>query len=207
MFRVTTYVTSSPQTSRRRRSAAAQTRAASSPRASRSRVISSSPSSVPVELERKRVGADDERDVARFSRRPGVVAREARSHRLLVAHEGRRRDRPSGRDRRRTRGRAEGAERARAPACRRLAQSLDLGPRRLRVDMVDRHGRDAAPVVDPGIEQAREVVEREVRRRLHVPGRAEEDRERQRSSRGGRRGKARGAPPSACRTSRGSSGR
>ncbi len=41
--------------------------------------------------------------------------------------------------------------------------------------MVDRHGRHAAPVVDARVEQAREVVEREVRRRLHVPGRAEED--------------------------------
>ncbi len=41
--------------------------------------------------------------------------------------------------------------------------------------MVDRHGRDAAPVVDPGVEQAREVVEREIRRRLHVPVGAEQD--------------------------------
>ena len=41
--------------------------------------------------------------------------------------------------------------------------------------MVDRHRRDAAPVVDAGVEQAREVVEGEVRRRLHVPRRAEQD--------------------------------
>ncbi len=41
--------------------------------------------------------------------------------------------------------------------------------------MVDGHGRDAAPVVDAGVEQAWEVVEREVRRRLDVPRRAEQD--------------------------------
>ena len=48
------------------------------------------------------------------------------------------------------------------------AQPLDLGPRRLRVDVVDRHRRDAAPVVDPGLEQPREVVVGEVRRHLQV---------------------------------------
>ncbi len=56
-----------------------------------------------------------------------------------------------------------------------FAQPLDVRPRGLRVDVVDRDRRDAAPVVDAGVEQAREVVVGEVRRRLHVPGRPEHD--------------------------------
>ncbi len=62
-----------------------------------------------------------------------------------------------------------------AARARRLGESLDLGPRRLRVDVVDRDGRDAAPVVDACVEQAGEVVEGEVRRRLEMPARAEQD--------------------------------
>ena len=41
--------------------------------------------------------------------------------------------------------------------------------------MVDGHRGDASPVVDARIEEAREVVEGEVRRRLHVPPGAEQD--------------------------------
>ena len=41
--------------------------------------------------------------------------------------------------------------------------------------MVDRDRRDAAPVVDPGVEEQRKVVVGEVRRRLHVRLRAEQD--------------------------------
>ena len=56
----------------------------------------------------------------------------------------------------------------REPArARRRRQPLELGPGRLGVDVVDRHRRDAAPVVDPGVEEAREVVVGQVRRRLH----------------------------------------
>ena len=73
--------------------------------------------------------------------------------------------------------------------------------------MVDGHGRHATPVVDPGVEQEREVVVGEVRRRLDV--------DTSRRERSGRRRSTRGAPPSsrrdgrtsACRPSRGSSGR
>ena len=50
-----------------------------------------------------------------------------------------------------------------------LAQRVDGGPRPLRVDVVDRHRRDAAPVVDAGVEEVAEPVGvGEVRRRLHV---------------------------------------
>ncbi len=55
-----------------------------------------------------------------------------------------------------------------AVGLRARAQPLDLGPRRLGIDVVDRDGGDAAPVVDPGFEQAREVVVGEVRGDLQV---------------------------------------
>ena len=48
-------------------------------------------------------------------------------------------------------------------------------------------GRDAAPVVDAGVEQAREVVVGEVRRRLHGDVAGQQRAARPRSSRGGRR--------------------
>ena len=101
------------------------------------------------ELERKRVARA--RRTGRRPVRPVPRRRRARgrSRQLRVAHAARRRDRPSGRDRRRTRGRAEGAAQARARAAASPRAALDLGPRRLGVDMVDRHRRDAAPVVDP----------------------------------------------------------
>ena len=114
MFRVTTYVTSSPQTSRRSTSAVAHTRAASSPRASRSRVISSSPSSAPVELERWRIATDDERDALPARRGPTRRRARARSRRPRDGRTAQRRDRPIARDRRRAPGRAASAARARA---------------------------------------------------------------------------------------------
>ena len=46
-------------------------------------------------------------------------------------------------------------------------EPVAVGPGRLGVDVVDRDRRDAAPVVDAGVEQARKVVVGEVRRRLH----------------------------------------
>src|SRR5438093_6561562 len=50
---------------------------------------------------------------------------------------------------------------------------LDLRPRRLGVHMVDRHRRDAAPVVDPRLEETRKVVVGEIRRHLDVHVRPE----------------------------------
>ena len=175
MFRVTTYVTSSPHTSRRSRSAAAKTRSRSAPRAAKSRTSSSSPSSSPDERERRGIAADDERHRDRLARRPAVLAREP--VRVRRAPD-RRRDRRIGPAvevgdvlgiERQPRRELEPARPAR------LAEPLDLRPRRLGVDVVDRHGRDAAPVVDPRVEQEREVVVGEVRRRLHVDVRAEDD--------------------------------
>ena len=138
-------------------------------------MISSSPSSAPAELERRRVATDDERHADRLAGRPRVVAREP-------GRVGRATDvRRDGRiDPALEIGDVLGIERqprrelepARA---RRLGEPLELGPGRLRVHVVDRHGRDAAPVVDAGVEQARKVVEGEVRRRLHVPAGAEQD--------------------------------
>ncbi len=55
------------------------------------------------------------------------------------------------------------------------AQPLQVGPRRLGVDVVDRHRRDTAPVVDARVEEHGELVVGEVRRRLHVPTRSEQD--------------------------------
>src|SRR6266516_2520664 len=55
------------------------------------------------------------------------------------------------------------------------AQPVELGPGRLGVHVIDRHGRDAAPVVDPGVEQARKVVVGKIRRRLEMRVRTEQD--------------------------------
>ena len=65
-----------PQTSRRSSSAAAQTRAASSPRASRSRVISSTELDA-GQGERRSIAAHDERHADRLAGCPGIVAGEA----------------------------------------------------------------------------------------------------------------------------------
>ena len=54
-------------------------------------------------------------------------------------------------------------------------QAFDLWPRRFRVDMVDGDGRDAAPVVDAGVEESREIVVRQVRRRLQMRVRTEKN--------------------------------
>ena len=88
----------------------------------------------------------------------------------------------------------------------RRAEQVELGPGRLGVDVVDRHRRDAAPVVDPGVEQPREVLG-QVRRRL------QRDLRRQDQPRDGDRPeellerRLRRASPSACPAWRGSSGR
>ncbi len=64
----------------------------------------------------------------------------------------------------------------RQPAlARRGRQALELGPGRLGVHVVDRDRGHAAPVVDARVEQPREVLEGEVRRRLHVHARGQQD--------------------------------
>ena len=126
-----------------------------------------------AELERRCVAADDERHAERLAGRPRVVAREpARVGRSEHERQHGRIEPPradvlgvDGQPRRQL-------EPTRA---RRLGEPLELGPGRLRIHVVDRHGRDAAPVVDARVEETREVVEREVRRRLHVPPGAEQD--------------------------------
>ncbi len=54
-----------------------------------------------------------------------------------------------------------------APRSGGVAQTVAVGPGCFRVDVVDRHGRDPAPVVDPGVEQPAEVLG-QVRRSLQV---------------------------------------
>ena len=131
---------------------------------------------VACQLERHRVAPDEERHRHGLARRPTVLAREAERVGDAAAPPARPPDRPSARGRRRAPDRAAGAARASSPRdARRLAETLDLGPRRLGVDVVDRDRRDAAPVVDPGVEEQRKVVVGEVRRRLHVPVGAEQD--------------------------------
>ena len=115
--------------------------------------------------------------------------------------------RPTGRGRRRARGRAGAAGPARARGSARVAQPLDVGPRRLGVDVIDGDGRDAAPVVDPRVEQERESRRR---RGSAAPARGRRGRARSarpRPTRGAPRATRRGAPPSACPAWRGSSGR
>ena len=150
-------------TSRRNRSAAAKTRWRSSPRARNSRTSSSSPSSPPMSSG-SGVAADDERHFARLARRPRILPRQA--------------ERVRGPDHARQDGRVEPFGRAvprvhrqpgrelEAAALGRSTEQLERRPRGFRVDVVDRHRRDAAPVVDPRVEQGGEVV-RQVRGRLH----------------------------------------
>ena len=85
----------------------------------------------------------------------GAVQRSELRDRLRVHREPRRERQPSG--------------------LRGLTQPLDLGPRRLGVHVVERHRRDPAPVVDPRVQEARELVVREIRRHLDVHRRAEDD--------------------------------
>ena len=76
--------------------------------------------------------------------------------------------------------RQPGRELEAARACGR-GEPVAVGPGRLGVDVVDRDRRDAAPVVDAGVEQARKVVVGEVRRRLHRDvGRQQQPRRRDR---------------------------
>ena len=72
------------------------------------------------------------------------------------------------------------------------------GPGRLGVDVVDGHRRDAAPVVDAGVEQGGEVARRQVRRRLHDDLGGQDRAAPRRSSRAGPRACGSGAPPSWC---------
>ena len=124
---------------------------------------------------RHRVAPDDERHRDRLAGRPAVLAGEP-------VGVGRPPDRGSdGRVRPAVEvGDVLGVERQpwgelEPAGATRLAQALDVRPRRLGVDVIRRDGRDAAPVVDARVEQDREVVVGEVRRRLHVHLRAEQD--------------------------------
>ena len=122
----------------------------------KSRTISSSPSSS-RESTRQRVarttngtstGSPGAQPSSRASPSESASAQRVRQHARVD---------PVGvepaRDRRCSRGASSSPRLA-----RRVAQQLDRGPRRLRVDVVDRDRRDAAPVVDAGVEQRREVL-------------------------------------------------
>ena len=61
----------------------------------------------------------------------------------------------------------ESGSKGEAPLLGQLPKAIEGRPGTLRVDMVDGHRGDAAPVVDAGIEQRPEVVG-EVRRSLYV---------------------------------------
>ena len=202
MFRVTTYVTSSPFTSRRSRSAAAKTRCA--PRRARGRGARPRPRRA---RRRELDGSGSRRTTngtAPARRATSVLAREPErvrraQHGGSTAGSTTRRSTNSGR-------RAAGRELEPAAARRRLEQ-LELRPRRLRVDVVDRHRRDAAPVVDPRVEQARELVVGEVRRRLHCDGLGQQQPRRRDRPEQLLERRLRARRPSACRASRGSSAR
>ena len=156
-------------------------------------------------VHRQRVARDDEGDGAGLARVPAVLAGEPervgrpqrrRQHRRVDPRAGEEAgiDRQPGRE----------LEAARACCCR---QAVAVGPGRLGVDVVDRDRRDAAPVVDAGVEQARKVVVGEVRAapaRRRRPAAAGAP---PRSSRDGRRGSARDATPCGYPAWRGSSAR
>ncbi len=125
--------------------------------------------------QRRGVPADEERHGHRLTGRPVVLAGEA----LSVG-------RPPDRWRHRRVGpaleirdvlRVERQARRQLEAARatRRAQTLHRGPRRLGIDVVGGHRGDASPVVDARVEQQREVVVGEVRRRLHVDPRSQHD--------------------------------
>ncbi len=115
-------------------------------------------------VDRERVPANDERDAAQLAGVPAVLAGEP--ERVGRTQRRRQDGRIDPRRRRGSAGTPAGAARARARATRRLGEPVAVGPWRLGVHVVDRHGRDAAPVVDAGVEKARKVVVGEVRRRL-----------------------------------------
>ena len=116
--------------------------------------------------------------------------------------------RATGRAAARTRGRSRAARGAcsRARPCRR-ARSLELRPRRLGVHVVERHRRDAAPVVDAGVDQPRVVRVGQVRRRLQVHARRRTGPARRRRRPGTRPRAARARGAWRSRPSPGSSGR
>ena len=116
--------------------------------------------------------ARDERHLDRLAGSPRVLAREPERVGRAQRERQHLRVDPLGVEPFRVDGQAR--REVEAAAARRLAQPLDRGPRRLRVDVVDRHGRDAAPVVDARVEEDGEVLG-EVRRRLEVDLRREQD--------------------------------
>src|SRR5574337_1440651 len=58
--------------------------------------------------------------------------------------------------------------------CRGISQRLNTGPWRLRIDMVQREGRYTAPVIDSRQKQQRIGIRTQIRRRLKVHIRAED---------------------------------
>ena len=127
------------------------------------------------ETHRRGIASDDEGNGYRLAGRPPVLPREPVGVRRAQDRRSHRRIGPAvelgdvlGVERQ-PRRQLESARRAG------LAQQLDLGPRRLGVDVVDRHRRDAAPVIDPGVEEKRKVVVGEVRRGLDMDTGAEHD--------------------------------
>ncbi len=133
------------------------------------------PELVTHEPDRRRIAAEEEGRNDRLAGRPSILA--CQPHRVGGPAD-RRSDGRVGPDversdvlrvERQPRGELEPS----TAAC--VAEQRERGPRRLGVDVVDRDGRDAAPVVDPRVEQTRKVVVGEVRRGLDVDVRSEDD--------------------------------
>ena len=116
-------------------------------------------------VDRKRVAADDERDAAQLAGVPVVLAGEP--ERVGGAQCGRQDGRvdPAAGEVLRVHGQAR-RELEPTRACG-GCEPIPVRPRCLGIDVVDRHGRDAAPVVDAGVEQTWKVVVGEVRRCLN----------------------------------------
>ena len=117
--------------------------------------------------------ADDEGHADSLARRPAVLARKPERVGAAQRRGQHRRIEPARFEELRVHGKPR--RELQAARARRLAEGLELGPRRLRVDVVDRDGRHPTPVVDPRVEQARELGVGEVRRRLQMTVGAEQD--------------------------------
>ena len=107
--------------------------------------------------------------------RPALATGQPLAVRMPPAAAMRPRGRTSAPASRRTPDRSAAGAPARAPAPGRPLQQSHLRPGSFRVDVIDRHRRDPAPVVDARVQQSRELLEAQVRRRLDVPRRPEHD--------------------------------
>src|SRR4029079_2933399 len=115
----------------------------------------------------------DEREREQFAWRPGVLAREPEGVRAAENRGQESGIDPGAVDVLGIDGQAWGQLEASALA--RRPKSRDLRPWSLGIDVVARHRGDPAPVVDPRVEELGESFVAQVRRRLDVPGRPEED--------------------------------